>query len=421
MPIRVCCVALNAYPAIDPDVPGGIGGIETRSWMFARGLAARGDCEVTFVVRHWQPLRQPSYNGVRLKLLRDRLYAARESLALRLQRTLGFPWLKLREPRLSDALYLPLLAIRKMIVRQPDPCLPARFFEEIPADVFLTFGVQSNSATVIASAHATGRPAVLFLGSDGDLDERYLTQSNFVSVYRDSAAACKWAIENADGILCQTPSQQSKLAAFGRTATIVPNPIDLKQWDDLLQHPRPVPEISDLNRYVLWIGRAESEHKRPLDCVELARRCPDLPFLMILNRRDDVVEAEVRRTAPSNVRIIERVSFPSIPGIMQRAAVLVNTSSLEGFPNTFLQAAATSVPVASLNVEREFLARSQAGVCADGSLDRLAQQVRELCKMPRDPAAAAFARQYVELHHSLDAQVDQLLQQLTAFASSAIP
>ncbi len=412
MPLKICIVALNAYPAIDSRVPGGIGGVETRSWMFARGLAQRDDCEVTFVVRHWQPLRDSEVQGVRLRMIRDRLYAVRESLALRLQRTGRFPYVTLREPRLSDAFYLPLLAARKLAIPTPDPLKPLRAFQDVDADVYLTFGVQNNAATVISSAHSLDRPALLFLGSDGDLDERYLSDSKFVSTYRDSAVVCRWAIENADQILCQTPRQQERLSLFGRTAEVISNPIDLDQWEQMLADVRRRQNRSTKERYVLWVGRAENVHKRPIDCIEVAKRCPDIPFLMILNKRDDSVEAEIRRSAPSNVRIIEKVPFPEMPGVMERAAVLLNTSSLEGFPNTYLQAAATGIPIASLNVESQFLRESHAGECADGDLERLTTIVQHFWQSPRTSADQQIARQYVETHHSLRAKVDQLYHAL---------
>ncbi len=44
------------------------------------------------------------------------------------------------------------------------------FFESLDADLFCCFGNQATAATAIASAHSTGRRAILFLGSDDDLN-----------------------------------------------------------------------------------------------------------------------------------------------------------------------------------------------------------------------------------------------------------
>lgn len=415
MTLRTCIVALNAYPAIDPEIPGPIGGIETRAWTLAQGLARRPDCEVSFAVRHSKPLRKTEYNRVQLRLVRDHWYAAKESLALRLRRCSRFPYIEWKHPRISDLATLAVAGWSRWKRRHEDLLAPMAFYQQIPSDVFLTFGVQGNSARVISSAHATGRPAVLFLSSDGDLDERYLSGNPFVSKYHDHADVCRWIIDHADHILCQTEWQQKQAKRFGRDATLLRNPIDLEWWDQHRHRDNIETITHGLQRYVLWVGRAEDFHKCPAVAVEIARRTPEVDYLMILNRRDDVVERQVRQSAPPNLRIIERVSFPEMPAVMQRAAALLNTSRQEGFPNTFLQAAASGVPVASLKVESEMLANSKAGFCGQGNLETLTDYVRRCWKGRPEPFDAPSARSWVETHHDLNAQsvaLEQILRQV---------
>ncbi len=411
MPVKVCFVALNAYPAIDPAVAGSFGGIETRSWLFARALAAHPDFEVSFLVRHWHPLRQKSYDGVTMHLMRDRFYPVRDSLISRIQRLDYFPWIQLLRPQLSDAYYLPLLAGMKVLKRKPDPREPLPLIENIDADIFLTFGVQSFSATVIATGKSTTRPVTLFLGSDSDLDEQYLPGGDFVSVYRDRADVCYWAIQNADQIFCQTQSQQSRLKSlFNRESQLICNPVNLQEWDELSTQEVDEKFCGGLQRFALWVGRADAVHKQPQVLLELARICPDVSFLMIMNRRDDIVEAEIKRTAPANVKIVDHVPFAKMPAIFAKAAVLVNTSSLEGFPNTYLQAAASGVPIASWNVEAEFLKVSQSGMCAEGKIDRLAEYVLKV--WGNEVEVTQCGREYVAEHHDLQKQTARLAEAL---------
>lgn len=417
MTLRTCIVALNAYPAIDPTIPGPIGGIETRAWTLAQGLARRPGCDVSFAVRHSGPLRKTEYNQVQLQLLQDRWYSAKESLSLRLKRRSRFPFIEWKQPRISDLATLSVVAWSRWKRRKEDALAPLPFYQQISADLFLTFGVQGNSARVISSAHSTGRPAVLFLSYDGDLDDRYLSGGRFVSKYHDHADVCRWIIDQADHILCQTEWQQEQARRFGREATLLRNPIDLAWWD---QHRlKECDELltSGLKRYVLWVGRAEDFHKCPGIAVNIARRTPEIDYLMILNRRDDVVEQQVRQSAPPNLRIIERVSFPEMPAVMQRAALFLNTSRQEGFPNTFLQAAASGVPVASLNVEAEMLAESRAGFCALGNLDTLTDYVRSCWEGRPEPFDSSAARSWVETRHDLNTQsaaLEQILRQVVA-------
>ena len=182
------------------------------------------------------------------------------------------------------------------------------------------------------------------IASDVDLDERYVPGSTFVSPYGDRAEVCYWLIRQADAIVVQTEAQQRMLQKrFDRESTVIANPIDVGWWSD--RGTGAADAVSgEQDRYVLWVGRAESVHKRPRLLIDLARRCPEIPFLMILNPKDQAVEDQIRRDAPQNVRIVSSVPYDEMPRVMSRAALLVNTSSMEGFPNVFLQAAACNVP-----------------------------------------------------------------------------
>lgn len=426
MPIKVCFVALNAYPAIDPEIPGGVGGIETRSWLFARSLAKLPEFEVSFLVRHSTSLLQENVAGVQLHLLRDRYYDVRNSLLSRLRRLNRFPFFWLDQPRWSDLYYLPLLALRKLLIGTGDPRRPSPALEQIDADVYLTFGVQSHSATVIATGQKLGRPVVLFLGSDSDLDERYRPDSNYVSIYRDRGDICYWIMQQATRILCQTSAQQLRLQAlFKREADLIRNPIDLAEWDRLQTAPLPVESHHGLEHFALWIGRADRVHKQPQELLQVARRCPEIPFLMVMNPRDDQVEREIREQAPANVRIVDWVPFSHMPALFARAAVLVNTSSLEGFPNTFLQAAAAGVPIASLHVEADFLRQSRAGSCADGNLDRLAELIQEQwqARLASESGtdAGSTARTWIEREHAAASQTGRLAETLKAIVQTPRP
>jgi glycosyltransferase involved in cell wall biosynthesis len=162
--------------------------------------------------------------------------------------------------------------------------------------------------------------------------------------------------------------------------------------------------------FVLWIGRADRHDKRPLLCLELARRCPGIPFVMIVNPRDPEIAAEVHRTRPDHVRIIERVRPAEVEGLFRGARALVNTSSVEGFPNTFLQAGKWGAPVLSLEVDPDgILQHEGCGLVAGGDLDRLANDVRTVWS---DPSTAACLIEcmadYLQRYHALDGRVAEL-------------
>lgn len=419
--LRVCFVALHALPAIDPTLNRPVGGTETRAWTFARGLATAGLCDVSLIVRADKPRRTFHKEEVRIVPRADRLYSLYESVGRCVERSPSFPGLRLRRWEWPLLWKLPALAACRLWERgsrsewRADP-----FYTRHPADLFCTFGVQANSARVIASAHASGRKAVLMIGSDGDLDERYRPGSDYVSSYGDIAEVCYQILQQADAIVAQTPAQQRILKErFGRECTVIPNPIDLAAWDARRMAPLPKEITGDLVRYVLWVGRAESLHKRPQMLVELARLCPEVDFLMILNPRDRQVEQHVRETCPSNVRIISQVPFDLMPAVFERAAVFVSTSALEGFPNVFLQAAASETPIATLEVGREFIEAADCGQCAEGDLARLAKFVKAIWSAPENAAPAGITgRAYVAAHHDLMAASEALLRVLSSTLST---
>lgn len=406
----MCLVALNAYPVVEPDLARGVGGIETRAWMFARGLARHAGADVQFVVRHGRRPRRDVVEGVRIVPLVDRLYEVREAVGMCVARRSGFPWLKVHRRRAALLWQLPLIAAERLLWGGAgDPWRPDPRLNELQTDVLCTFGVQSHSATVIASARAAGKPSVLFLGSDGDLDPQYTAESNFVSPYGDRGDVCWRILQEADAIIAQTAEQQQALRdRFGRDSVIIANPIDVESWDAGLSQTPHGEDVAGLERYALWVGRADAVHKRPQLCVPLARLCPEIPFLLIMNPRDPELETRLRREAPPNVRFVSSVPFTRMPAVFARAGVLVNTSLLEGFANTFLQAALSRVPIASLQVGEQFLAELGSGVFASGDLTRMAQGLRTLWSERPPGAALDRARELVVARHGLERQSREL-------------
>lgn len=422
-PLDVCLVALHALPAIRPAENRPVGGTETRAWLLARGLADVEETAVRFVVRSGRSMEPFVEQNVQVLPRSDRLYSLYESVGHCLQKQPHFPWLKLRHfhPRLLWQ--VPVLAAARLLgVGGKDPRRPDFFYQQISTDVFCTFGVQANSARVIASAHAAGKPAVLMIGSDGDLDPRYTPQSGYVSQYGDRAEVCHWILQQADVVVTQTPQQQQMLQErFGRTGELLANPIDLADWDRRKDAPLPAGLRGGLDRYALWVGRAEPLHKRPQLLLELARRCPDVDFLMILNPREALLEQQIRDERPGNVQIVTSVPYDLMPALFARAAVFVSTSALEGFPNVFLQAAAAGVPIASLEVGATFLQASAAGECTAGDMDRLAEVVRRCWASPSSGTETETARRYLQEHHDLARQATRLREILRGALATPRP
>ncbi len=376
---RVTLVAPNAWPLIDGTTGDFFGGLETQAWLIARGLAALPDLTVTLLVEHLRAPRSCRIDGVTVRCLENRLARLRRSVRGRVEMTRRFPFLNIRRFHPSLFWQIPTLALaRAFLPPETRPNCADPLLQSVSSDLWIAFGVNPCSSRVIATAHAQGLPAILQLCSDQDLNPRFLSDPDYVDEYGVGSHVARFVLEHADVLLAQNERQQFLLRdKFARESIAFPNPIDMTPWESAV----PASQIQGTSLpkgYVLWIGRADTWHKRPRLAVEVARQLPEVPFLMLLNPQVPEMEQEIRESAPVNVIIREGVPFSEMPGLMAGAALLLSTSSqeYEGLPNVFLQAAAAGTPVVSMTAGREFLEEMRCGVISGENIAQTVQAVR---------------------------------------------
>ena len=128
---------------------------------------------------------------------------------------------------------------------------------------------------------------------------------------------------------------------------------------------------------VCWIGNVK-EIKNPEAFLRLAvefRQRADVQFVMAgAPQMSDGSWRSLKARIDSlpNVTYLGLIPHDVVGELLGRAHILVNTSPLEGFPNTFIEAWMREVPVLSLQVNPDgVFDRDQNGICAAGSVDRL--------------------------------------------------
>jgi glycosyltransferase involved in cell wall biosynthesis len=238
-----------------------------------------------------------------------------------------------------------------------------RTYEDMGADVYISFGMNNLTAELVAFTSLNKKKVILFAASDSDFSDSYFLGSNIRNYYGDVGDICHFAIMRADRIVAQN-RHQKKMAEtrFHRDSGIIPNPIDLSI------QPNPKKTFAE-RKHVLWIGKADHT-KQPQAFLALAKELPKFEFFMVLNTGRMAVEDDIIAHKPLNLTIVERVSHGDVPGLMENALVLVNSSRFEGFPNTFLEAGRAGTPILSLNVNPDgFITEYDAGICADGDIN----------------------------------------------------
>ena len=182
-----------------------------------------------------------------------------------------------------------------------------------------------------------------------------------------------WGITNADAIILQTQDQLRLLESeYKRGGTVIPNHL-------FLENDQPNVKISPPE--ILWISNIK-QMKRPELFVELAHRCHDLDvrFIMAGSCEQDKFQhniAEAERKL-SNFFYIGPLKPSEAEKRIASAALLINTSEFEGFPNVLQQAWAKGVPTLCLGIDPDgIIEREGLGVNAK-SVDELEAALRRL-------------------------------------------
>ncbi|MBI2415260.1 MAG: glycosyltransferase family 4 protein [Candidatus Kerfeldbacteria bacterium] len=181
-----------------------------------------------------------------------------------------------------------------------------------------------------------------------------------------------WGLRHASVVLTQNHEQQAMLhQTYGKASTVFPT-----------VYPIPATVLPrSLRKGILWVGRAE-QWKQPELFINLAEQLPQQSFTMIMPAGNDVAFYQTvltRARTFSNLTVLEQVPFTQIDDYFSRTLLLVNTSTMEGFPNTFIQATKNGTPIVSWRVNPDgIITTHNLGAVASDSSEQLVEQVQQL-------------------------------------------
>lgn len=369
---KVCFISPLGYGLYSPKGGYPFGGAEVQFYLLANQLAQ----DVTFEVSVLTTVREDSgreqYGALRVftRKGRDRLaLPVGMSLASWMSRIAGF-----------------LRAFLEMGCQ----------LRQIDADVFLHAGAGVEVGAYALLCRLMRKRFIFFIASSADLSGSQGAVTG----------PLKWlfplGVRLAHAVVCRTVDQQSLLQArYRRSGVLIRT-----------GHPLP-PRQAVPGPYVLWVGRG-NPLKQPEMFLDLAGRMPRHRFVMVIAREDlhfDLLtKVRARAAMLGNLELYEDVSWSKIDNYFARARVFVNTSTYEGFPNTFVQAALHGAPVVSWRVDPDQLLSSrQLGLCAGDSLDRLVDLVQGLCESETDwRTLSQDVERYALTHHLLSVSAGAL-------------
>jgi glycosyltransferase involved in cell wall biosynthesis len=351
-PIQVCFVAPKAYPLLNPACAATFGGAEVDLYLLGIQLAKDPAFQVSFVTADFGQAPQETRENVTVF----------KSLTFR-ENALWGAWKIWRAMKKANAdIYF---------LEAASPGVPL-------AALFCLWNKK----------HLVYRTASVRECNGGWVREQGILGKSYV-----------WGLRKAGAVITQnTKDQRNLLDTFNISSVVISNGLPILPVDHAAKD------------YILWAGRSEAV-KGPLRFIELAKQSPQERFVMICPpATGDNNYENLKREAITvqNLTFSGKVPFGEIGGHFQKAKVLVNTSDSEGFPNTFVQAAAAGTAILSYAVNPdEFLTRYNCGLCCLADMEKLRQGLTFLLENNRYLEIGQNGRRYAEQTHDITKIIEQ--------------
>lgn len=218
----------------------------------------------------------------------------------------------------------------------------------------------------------------------------------------------RYGLRSASRVIAQTCAQQDLLRRnFGV------EPVLIRSCLEIVTPGRPRTGVLSEPPRILWVGRV-SPKKRIEWLFDLAELCPNLLFDVVGDDAGNEAARYKRQTAGlTNLFFHGRVPPSGMPRFYDRADVLVCTSVVEGYPNTFLEAWARGLPVVSTVDPDGVLARQGVGLHAPTVPEMKAALQRLLHNTHEYHAISQKGRDFVSREHALEQVIDAYEHLLT--------
>lgn len=369
MSIKVCFVSLSAYPFLTNKDCGFAGGEEKREVLFGKSIMKHGT-EVSFIVysqNNEEVESEETYDNIRI----------------------------IKTYNHNNAKYMTWISKIKYIYNS---------ITKADADMY----VQGAGAPGIVALLCLlkRKKYVFFVASDANAEGRAPINPNLIN-----NMLSKLDIRLSRLVISQNEWQSKVLfEKFKVKSVLINNPIH-------------IPKLSNHNnrKFIIWVATIRTV-KRPDLFLELAKAMPSTQFLMIggPDKHDSLLYNDISNKASSipNLKFLGFVSPFEIDNYYNQASILVNTSLIEGFPMSFLEAWAHGIPVLTLGVDPGgIIQKRNIGFCSK-SITELASYASILINNHSlYHQVSSMARKYVSSEHDVDALSYRLFYHLSILSS----
>lgn len=400
--MKVCFFSPTAYSYFNPDNHTWAGGAETQQVLIARHMVQRG-IDVSFIVGDYGQADVELIDGI--TLIKS---------------------------------FQPFTGNRKLRFI-PDMRAIWRAMRIADADVYNQRSTSFYTGQLAYFTRRLGKRFTFSIGIDyncyPDCDKRL--PFPLTHLYR-------YGLRGADAIIAQTERQRRLIRqhfkldpvlirngiviprteeGIGTEQTPASGPPDGPDGAGTTPDTGPVTPDEGPTREFLWVGSFR-RRKRPHLYLELARRIPEVRFTMIGGAGDDPhYFEEIARGAEAlpNIHYIGFVPPGEIDSYYRRAYAFVNTSDLEGFPNTYLHSWIWGSPTLTKEIDPDgIITRNRIGR-ATGSFEGLVEAVRSLCENPAlRSEMSRRAYRYVREHHDITDRGDDYIRLFEKLLSTSV-
>ncbi|MEE9376875.1 MAG: glycosyltransferase [Candidatus Lokiarchaeia archaeon] len=279
--------------------------------------------------------------------------------------------------------------------------------EEVQPDII--YQRAGSAYTGICAWYAKNKniPMVWHISHDMDVNPKIGVKKSVIN--RLEKFFIKYGIHNSRNIIAQTNNQAILL---DKNYKIKTNNI-IRNF-----HPIPNKNINKENKIkIVWVANFKPM-KQPELFVRLAKELDNeinVNFTMI-GRCNNKSRYNKLISSINTIESLDYVGVKSqeqVNNIFLESHLLINTSKLEGFSNTFIQAWMREVPVITITVDPDdIIKKNNIGICA-GSYEKLKDTVVDLISSPeRISQMGKQGKHYAYNNHSMK-NIDQILDILT--------